>query len=76
MSTADEIFKKLGFEKDIGEAYGVIRYKHIKEDYYIRFYLEDRTFDSNRIIDNEIYPLEIDKKLLNSICKKVEELEW
>ena len=76
MSKADEIFEKLGYEKDIGEAYGVIRYKHIKEDYYIRFYLEDRSFVSNRISNNEIYPLEIDKKLLNAICKKVEELEW
>lgn len=76
MSKADKMFEKLGYEKDIGEAYGVIRYKHIKEDYYIRFYLEDRTFDSNRISNNEIFPLEIDKKLLNAICKKVEELEW
>lgn len=73
---ADEMLKSLGYEKDIGEAYGCIRYKHIKEDYYIRFYLEDRTFDSNRISNNEIFPLEIDKKLLNAICKKVEELEW
>lgn len=73
---ADEMFENLGYEKDVGEAYGVIRYKHIKEDYYIRFYLEDRTFDSNRISNNEIFSLEIDKKLLNAICKKVEELEW
>ena len=76
MSKADEMLKSLGYEKDICEAYGVIRYKHIKEDYYIRFYIEDRTFDSNRISNNEIFPLEIDKKLLNAICKKVEELEW
>ena len=76
MSRADEMFKKLGFEKDIGESFGLIRYKHIKEDYYIRFYIEDKTFDCNRISNNEILPLEIDKKLLEAIYRKVEELEW
>lgn len=76
MSEADEMFEKLDYKIDIGEIYGVVRYKHIKEDYYIRFYIEDKTFDCNKIIDNEIYPLEIDKKLLKAICKKAEELKW
>ncbi len=74
--TADEMFKELDFEMDICEEYGVIRYKHKKEDNYIRFYPEEKTFDCNKIIDNEIYPLEIDIKLLNVICKKIKELGW
>ena len=74
--TADEMFEKLGYEKDIGEDFGVVRYKHIKEDFYIRFYIEDRTFDFNKIIKNEIFPLEIDYKLLQAINKKVKELGW
>lgn len=76
MKTADEMFEELGYEKDIGEAFGVIRYKHKKEDWYIRFYLEEKNFDCNKVIDNEIYPLEIDIKLLNAICKKIKELGW
>lgn len=75
-TSADKLFEKLDYKIDIGEIYGVVRYKHIKEDYYIRFYIEDKTFDCNKIIDNEIYPLEIDKKLLKAICKKAEELKW
>lgn len=76
MKTADEMFEELGFKKDIGESYGVIRYKHIKKDDYIRFYLEDRTFDCNTISNNEIFPLEIDSRLLEAIFKKFKELEW
>ena len=53
MRLADELFKELGYERDIGDRYGIIRYKH-KEDYYIRFYLEDKKFDANKIIENEI----------------------
>lgn len=75
MSEADKMFKELGYEKDIEEAFGVVRYKHIKEDYYIRFYLRDRTFDANRISKNKIFPLEIDYKLLQAINKKFQELE-
>lgn len=76
MSKADKLLKELGYEKDIGKIFGVIRYKHKKEDYYIRFYLEEKTFDCNKIIDNEIYPLKINNKLLKAITKKIEELCW
>lgn len=76
MKTADKMLEDLDFEMDICEAYGVIRYKHKTEDWYIRFYPEEKTFDCNKIIDNEIYPLEINKNLLNAICKKIEELGW
>lgn len=76
MSEADIMFEKLKFKKDIGEVFGIIRYKHTEEDYYIRFYLEDKTFDCNRISNNEIFPLEIDNKLLKAIIKKFEELEF
>lgn len=76
MKTADKMLEDLDFEIDICEAYGVIRYKHKTEDWYIRFYPEEKTFDCNKIIDNEIYPLEINKNLLNAICKKFEELGW
>ena len=30
MSEADKMFKELGYKKDVGEAFGVVRYKHIK----------------------------------------------
>ncbi len=76
MSEADKMFEKLNFNKDIGEAFGVVRFKHVKEEYYIRFYLEDRTFDANRINNNEIFPLEIDYRLLQAINKKFQELRW
>lgn len=76
MKTADEMLKSLNFVKDIDENFGVIRYKHKTEDQYIRFYLDEKAFDCNKIIDNEIYPLEIDMKLLQAINKKVEELGW
>ena len=76
MGEADKMFEELGYEKDVGEAFSVVRYKHIKEDYYIRFYLRDRTFDANRISKNKIFPLEIDYKLLQAINKKFQELEW
>ncbi len=75
MSEADRMFEELGYKKDIWENYGIIRYKHIKEDYYIRFYIEEKTFDCNKTIDNEIYPLEIDMKLLKAIYTKMEELK-
>ncbi len=74
--TADEMFENLGYEKDIGEAFGIIRYKHKKEDWYIRFYLNEKSFDCNKIIDNEIYPLEIDQKMLKAIWRKFEEERW
>ncbi len=75
---ADEMFESLNFIKDIGEDFGVIRYKHRTEDWYIRFYLDEdeKFFDCNKIINNEVYPLEIDKQLLNAICRKFEELKW
>lgn len=76
MSEADKMLEKIGYFKDIGETFGVIRYKHKKEDYYIRFYLDDKTFDCNRISNNEIFPLEIDSKLLKAIYKKYIELGW
>ena len=76
MSEADRMFEELDYYKDIGESFGIIRYKHKKEDCYIRFYLEDRTFDCNRISNNEIFPLEIDGQLLKAIYKKFKELEW
>lgn len=28
---ADEMFENLGYEKDIGEVFGIIRYKHKKK---------------------------------------------
>ena len=71
--TADEMFEDLGYEKDIGEVFGIIRYKHKKEDWYIGFYLNEKSFDCNKIIDNEIYPLEIDQKMLKAIWRKFEE---
>lgn len=74
MSKADKLFYELGYKIDIGEPYGIIRYKHIQEDYYIRFYLEDKEFDANKIIENEIYPLEINMPLLKAINMKCEEL--
>lgn len=76
MKAADEMFKSLNFIKDIGEDFGVIRYKHKTEDWYIRFYPDERAFDCNEIIDNEIYPLKINKQLLDAINKKVGELGW
>lgn len=76
MSEADKMFEELNYKKDIGEDFSVVRYKHKKEDYYIRFYLRDRTFDANRISKNKIFPLEIDYKLLQAINKKCEELGW
>lgn len=76
MSVADKLFKELEYEIDVGETFGVIRYKHKEKEYYIRFYLEEKTFDCNKIIDNEIYPLEINKKLLKAIIKKIEEFGW
>lgn len=76
MKTADEMFEELGYEVDIGEFYGLIRYAKEKEKKYIRFFLDSKTFSCNRIINNEIYPLEIDSKLLKAICKKFEELGW
>ena len=72
---ADEMLKSLNFIKDIDEDFGVIRYKHKTEDWYIRFYPDEKAFDCNKIINNEIYPLEIDIKLLKAINKKIEELE-
>lgn len=74
--TADEMFSELGYEIDIYEAYGLIRYKHKKENWCIRFYPDVKTFDCNKIIDNEIYPLEINKELLNVITLKFKELGW
>ena len=76
MREEDKLLNELGYEKDIGEIFGVIRYKNKKEDYYIRFYLEEKTFDCNKIINNEIFPLEINNKLLKTITKKFEELGW
>lgn len=76
MSEADKMFEELNYKKDIGEDFSVVRYKHKKEDYYIRFYLRDRTFDANRISKNKIFLLEIDYKLLQAINKKCEELGW
>lgn len=76
MKTADEMLRSLNFIKDIGEDFGIIRYKHKTEDWYIRFYLYEKVFDCNKIVDNEIYPLGVNKQLLNAINKKVEELGW
>ena len=76
MKTADEMLKCLNFIKDIDEDFGVIRYKHKTENWYIRFYPDEKAFDCNKIIDNEIYPLEINKQLLNAICRKFEEMKW
>lgn len=73
MKTADELFEELGYKIDIEKNYGLIRYA--KEEEYIRFYLDDEILSCNRIIDNEIYPLEIDGKLLKAIYKKCEELK-
>lgn len=74
MKMADKMFEELGYKIDIGENYGLIRYA--KEEEYIRFYLDDEILSCNRIIDNEIYPLEIDSKLLKAIYKKCQELGW
>ncbi len=77
MSEADRIFKELGFEIDV-DCLDMIRYtKHVEdENYYIRFYLDDKDFDCNMIIDNRIYPLAINIQLLKAIIKKCEELGW
>lgn len=76
MKTADKMFEELGYKKDIEEGFGVIRYKHKKEEWYIRFYPDEKNFDCNKIVDNEIYPLEINSKMLKAIYRKFEELRW
>lgn len=76
MKTADAMFESLNFIKDIGEDFGVIRYKHRTEDWYIRFYIDEKEFDCNKIVDNTVYPLEINRQLLNAICRKFEEMKW
>lgn len=75
MSKADKMFKELGYEIDIGDIYGLIRYN--KDDSsYIRFMLEDKCVEANTIEDNEIFVLSVDMKLLKAINKKCEELRW
>lgn len=76
MKTADEMFEELGFKKDIGEEFGIIRYKHIKKDCYIRFYLEGKAYDTNSVVYNDIFPFEIDMNLEKAIIKKCQELGW
>lgn len=75
MSKADEMFKELGYKKDIDVSYGLIRYN--KDDkYFIRFVIEDKAVEVNSVVENEIHTLSIDMNLLDAICKKVEELRW
>ena len=75
MSKADEMFEKLGYKKDIDVNYGLIRYN--KDDkYFIRFLIEDKAVEANSIIDNDIYVLSINMKLLNAINEKCRELGW
>lgn len=75
--SADEMFKELGYKIDIN-CLDIIRYaKHIEDkDYYIKFYLDDKDFDCNMIIDNGLFPLPINEKLLQAINKKCKELGW
>ena len=75
MSKADEMFEELGYIKDIESDFGLIRYNKNNSN-YIRFVIEEKTVDMNKIIDNEIYPLSIDMKLLCAINEKVKELQW
>ena len=75
MNKADKMFKKLGYIKDIESDFGLIRYNN-KDSNYIRFVIQDKTVDMNKIIDNEIYPLPIDMELLYAINEKVKELQW
>ena len=75
--TADKVFEKLGYKIDICEDYGLIRYKHIEKECYIRFYLDgSKEFDANEINADEIFPLQINMELLKAINKKCEELGW
>ena len=75
MSKADDMFKELGYEIDIGDIYGLIRYNK-NDNSYIRFMLEDKCIEANTIINNEIFVLSVDMELLKAINEKVKELGW
>lgn len=75
MSKADKMFEELGYTIDIGDIYGLIRYNK-NDNSYIRFILEDKCVETNTIVDNEIFVLSVDMKLLKAINKKCEELKW
>ena len=73
--TADEMFENLGYEKDIGVSYGLIRYN--KEDkQYIRFIIEEKCVEANTVRKNRIDVLNLNMQELQAINKKVEELGW
>lgn len=75
---ANKMFEDLGYEIDIGEDFGIIRYaKHINDiDYYIRFVLGEKKVNCNIIVDNEILPLDLGIKELRAVNAKVKELGW
>lgn len=73
MSDADKMFEELGYKKDIEVDYGLIRYNK-NDNSYIRFIIDDKCVETNTIVDNEVYVLSVDMKLLKAINKKVKEL--
>lgn len=75
MSKADEMFKKLGYEKDIEVHYGLIRYNKNDES-FIRFIMDDKCVETNIILDNQIYVLNVNMQLLQAINEKCKELDW
>ena len=75
MSKADKMFGKLGYKIDIEDVYGLIRYNK-DDNSYIRFMIEDKCVETNTIVDNEIFVLSCDMKLLKAINQKCKELKW
>lgn len=75
MIKADGMFKRLGYEKDIEVDYGLIRYNKNDES-FVRFIMDDKCVETNTIINNTIYVLSVDMKLLQAINEKCKELGW
>ena len=76
MSKADEMFKELGYIKDINVDYGLIRYN--KDDKcFIRFMMDTEEIETNKISsDGSVWILDINMSLLQAINEKVKELGW
>ncbi|MBR6688787.1 MAG: hypothetical protein IKL68_02085 [Clostridia bacterium] len=76
MSKADEMFKELGYIKDINVGYGLIRYN--KDDKcFIRFMMDTEEIETNKISsDGSVWILDINMSLLQAINEKVKELGW
>ena len=66
---ADEMFKKLGYEKTKVNEYWII-YKNLKKD--IDFNLKHKTIE----VENQMQSEEFNMQELQVINKKVEELGW